>query len=82
MLDVVPNGRAGVMDGQQQFRLGGNVLQIAHQGGAVLTGLQVSMRRQILLRIEQFRQLLLEFVAISWRVGLLGCHASTFPFVS
>ena len=82
MLDIVPNGRAWVVDRQQQFGLGGDVFQVAHQGRAILTGLKVLMLRQILLRIKELWQLPLEFVAISWRVGLLGCHASTFPFVS
>ena len=48
ILNIAPNGGTRVVDGQQQFRLRGDVLQIAHQCGTVLTGLQVSMDYQIL----------------------------------
>src|ERR1700721_1252116 len=63
-LNIVPDLRAGIVNGQQQLGLLRNVLQIAHQRAAILAGLQVFLRVQIFTRLEQAGQLVLKNGAI------------------
>src|ERR1035438_648243 len=53
LLDVVPDRWAGVVNGEQQPGLRGDVLEVAHQGRAVLAGLQVLVASEVTLRLKQ-----------------------------
>ena len=62
-LDVFPYGRAGVVDGQQQFGLLRDVLQVTDQGRALLAGLQMCLLFQVGSGFEELRKLILKFGA-------------------
>ena len=62
-LDVLPHGRAGVVNREQQFGLLRNVFQIADQGRTLLTSLQVFLLFQGGSGFEELRQLILKLRA-------------------
>jgi hypothetical protein len=58
---MVPNLRAGIVNGEQEPGLGSDVLEVADQSGAVLTRLQMLVAAEIGVRLEQLGKGVLKF---------------------
>lgn len=79
-LDFFPHARAGVVNRKEQFCLLGDIFEVAHQGGAVFTALQVLFRSEIGVGFEEFRQSFLKISTIHVRPvsSVLGHTAGSF----
>src|ERR1700730_8074216 len=64
-LNLLPHDGTGIMNRHQQLCLRSNVLQIANELGAVFASGEMRIGGGILSGLEQFREMILKFSAIS-----------------